>query len=693
MFYQIHYNIKNFKINKLYKLQPKRVNFLPDFFSPTFSVQRFKNVYFLLKIGFFSTLNVVLYLHKIHNMIGVDFMPHIECVKNNGKPYLRLAESRYVKDMDRQKKFVLKNLVPLSKFDDGKPDFLKRFREKFKNGEIDFDGITYYSNLPTKRSFEINNEMNYIELKNIGFLFLQSIYNSLGITEFLNRIKSNSKIEYDLNGLTKLLVFERILDPQSKKKTFENKNKFLFSIVDSNDINQIYRALDVLSKNSKKIQNRINTKIKNSSIGRNTSLTYYDVTNYFFEAMYGDEDIYELDENNEIVKDENGEPIIARKGFRKKGVSKENSKGPIIQMGLFIDNNGIPVSHKLFPGNTQDKSTFKDVLENDVDEMNLGKIITVADNGMNTQENKYLIVEKGNGYIVSKSVKKSWKSQRDWALEDKDYTYIKNDSDEVVFKYKSRINEITLIYTNNDGTKSEKIIKEKEIIYWSKKHYEKELNQNKKFIEYLESCKENPDKLKDKQRKSQEYIKVLDIDKKTGEVIKTDKLIVFLDEKLEKYKETLGYYSIVTSEINEDDKEIINRHHGLSRIEDSFRIIKSDLEGRPIYVWTEEHIKAHFLICFIALTIIRIIQYKILKYENKSTLNVDGWEQGITADKIKQALNNFKACSDKNGTCLISTPDIQIEKIIKSLGIEMPNLTTIDKIDKFKNQLNKDIFM
>ena len=620
-------------------------------------------------------------------------MPHIECVKNNGKPYLRLAESRYVKDIGRQKKFVLKNLGPLSKFDDGKPDFLKRFREKFKNGEIDFDGITYYSNLPTKKAFEIDNEMNYIELKNIGFLFLQSIYNSLGITEFLNRIKSNSKIEYDLNGLTKLLVFERILDPKSKKKTFENKDKFLFPIVDSNDVNQIYRALDVLSENSKKIQNRMNTKIKNSSIGRNTSLTYYDVTNYFFETMYGDDDVYELDENNEIVKDKNGEPIIARKGFRKKGVSKENSKGPIVQMGLFIDNNGIPVSHKLFPGNTQDKTTFKDVLENDVDEMNLGKIITVADNGMNTQENKYLIVEKGNGYIVSKSVKKSWKSQRDWALEDKDYTYIKNNSDEVVFKYKSRINEITLIYTNNDGTKSEKIIKEKEIIYWSKKHYEKELNQNKKFIEYLESCKENPDKLKDKQRKSQEYIKVLDIDKKTGEVIKTDKLIVFLDEKLEKYKETLGYYSIVTSEINEDDKEIINRYHGLSRIEDSFRIIKSDLEGRPIYVWTEEHIKAHFLICFIALTIIRIIQYKILKYENKSTLNVDGWEQGITADKIKQALNNFKACSDKNGTCLISTPDIQIEKIIKSLGIEMPNLTTIDKIDKFKNQLNKDIFM
>lgn len=362
-------------------------------------------------------------------------------------------------------------------------------------------------------------------------------------------------------------------------------------------------------------------------------------------------------------------------------------------MGLFIDNNGIPVSHKLFPGNTQDKTTFKNVLKNDVDEMDLGRIVVVADNGMNTQENKYLITEKGNGYIVSKGVKKSWTKIGPWALEDKDYTEIKNSSGEVVFKYKSRINEIELTYKNEDGTKSKKIGKEKEIIYWSKKHYEKELHQNKKFIEYLESCKDNPDKLKDKQRKSQKFIEVLDIDKKTGEVIKTQKVVVFLEEKLKKYKETLGFYSIVTSEIDEDDKEIINRYHGLSRIEDSFRIIKSDLEGRPIYVWTEEHIKAHFLICFIALTIIRIIQFKILKHKNKSTLNVDGWEQGITADKIKQALNNFKACSDKNGTCLISTPENEIEQIIKSIGLEMPNLTTIDKIDKFKNTLNKGIFM
>lgn len=620
-------------------------------------------------------------------------MPHIECVKNNGKPYLRLAESRYIKEIGRQKKFVIKNIGPLSKYDDGKPDFLKRLRKKFKEGKIEFDGVTYYSNLPIKRTFEIDNDKNYIELKNIGYLFLNSIYNSLGVGDILTKIKSNSKIEYDLNGIVKMLVFGRILEPQSKKRTFENRDKYIFPVVDCDDVKNIYKSLDILSDSSKKIQNRMNTKISKSSIGRNTELTYYDVTNYYFETMYGDDDEYELDENGEIKKDSNDKPIVKEKGFRKKGVSKENRKEPIVQMGLFIDNNGIPVSHKLFPGNTQDKTTFKNILENDVDEMNLGRIVIVADNGMNTQENKYLITDKENGYIVSKSVKKSWSKLRDWALDDSGYTNQKNNIGDVTFKYKSRINEIELVYKNSDGTKSKKKIKEKEIIYWSKKHYNREVKQNQKFIEYLESCKEHPDKLKDKERKSQEFIKTVDVDPKTGEIIKPEKLIVFLDDKLEKYKETMGYYSIVTSEIDTDDREIINRYHGLSRIEDSFRIIKSDLEGRPVFVWTEEHIKAHFLICFIALTIIRIMQYKILKYQNKSTLNVDGWEQGITAEKIKHALNCFKACSDKNGTCLISKPDIEIEKIVNSIGLEMPDLTTIDKIDKFKNILNKGSFM
>ena len=582
---------------------------------------------------------------------------------------------------------TIKNLGPLDRYDDGKPDFLKRFREQFRNGELDFCKNLH---IPEKKEkigiSEINLSLNS---KNIGYFILNSIYANLGIYDLLRRIKSDSRIKYDLNGITKLLVFGRILNPESKKRTFEHRDNYLFPITSCDNLEDVYKALDVLNERSKSIQIRMNTKIKNSSIGRKTDLTYYDVTNYYFETMYGDDDIYETDENGNILKDDKDKPIIKEKGFRKKGVSKENRKEPIVQMGLFIDNNGIPVSYKLFPGNTQDKTTFKDVLENDVEDMNLGKIVVVADNGMNTQENKYLITEQGNGYIVSKSVKKSWTKPRDWVKDEDGYTCIKNSFRETTFKYKSRINEIKLTYRNEDGTKTTKIIKEKEIIYWSKKHYDREVFQNQKFIEYLESCKENPDKLKDKQRKSQEFIDVIDVDKKTGDVIKTDKLVVFLDEKLEKYKETMGFYSIVTSEIDEEDKEIINKYHGLSRIEDSFRIIKSDLEGRPIHVWTKEHINAHFLICFIALTIIRIIQFKVLKYENKSTLNINGWEQGITAEKIKAELAKF--CGDLFYDDYYKISDItdNIQKILSSFNIIFNfNDYSIKEVKEFRKAIN-----
>lgn len=605
---------------------------------------------------------------------------YLDCFKCKGKPYLRIVENYTIVEngLKKSKRKTIKNLGYLEKFDDGNPDFLKRMKQQLKNGELQIDGIN--PNEFRARAKLYNNSISldgsnycYLNPKNIGCFFIESIFNSLGIYDLLREIKSNSKIEYDLNGITKLLVFGRILNPRSKKKTFENKDNYLFPVTTCEDINQLYRTLDVLDKNSKKIQNRMNTKIKNCSIGRNTELTYYDVTNYYFETMYGDEDIYAIDENGEIKKDAKGKPIILEKGIKKNGVSKENKKEPIVQMGLLMDNNGIPVSYKLFPGNTQDKTTFKNVLENDVDEMALGRIVVVADNGMNTQENKYLIVDKNNGYIVSKSVKKSWTKLRDWALNDDDFTKVQNSHGEATFKYKSRINEIKLTYKNQDETKSTKVIKEKEIIYWSKKHYEREVFQNKKFIEYLESCKEHPDKLKDKQRKSQEFIDVLDIDKTTGEVIKTEKLVVFLDDKLEKYKETMGFYSIVTSEVETDDKELINKYHGLSRIEDSFRVIKSDLEGRPIYVWTKEHINAHFLICFIALTIIRIIQFKVLKYEGKPTLNVDGWEQCITAEKLKEELNKFEADQFDNNSYKLRKPTDEINKLLKIYGIDKFN--------------------
>ncbi len=618
----------------------------------------------------------------------------LDCFKNTGKPYLRIVEGKYVKRDNGSvtvKRNTIKNLGPLSNFDDGKPDLLKRLREQFRNGELvdlsEIDGI-----IKQKKKVIPLDEINFaLNPKNIGYLLINSIYNDLNIDIFLNKVKSDSKIKYDLNGLTKLYVINRILNPSSKLKAFKNRNNYLFPITSCKTYKDIYKPLDILSKYSNQIQMRINTKIKNSSIGRVTDLTYYDVTNYYFETMYGDEDIYEVDENGQYIINENtGELILKKQGLRKKGVSKENKKEPIVQMGLFIDNNGIPVSHNLYPGNMQDKNTFTDIIKNSINNADLGRIVVVADNGMNTQENLYLLTDKKNGYIVSKSVKRCWKSYSSWIQDNSGYYNIKGSNNGIVFKYKSRIIERTISYTDKEtGIKHSKKIKEKEIIYWSKKHYERELHQNEKFIEYLESCKENPDKLKDKQRKSQKFIKVVQTDKKTGEVVKTKPVVVLLEDKIQKYKDTMGYYMIITSEIDEDDKEIINRYHGLSRIEDSFRIIKSDLEGRPVFVWTEEHIRAHFLICFIALTIIRIIQYKILKYENKSTLNVDGWEQGITADNLKNALKKFQADKINDEYFKISEINDDMKKILNSFGINFDFKNyTLKEIKEFRKLIN-----
>ena len=388
---------------------------------------------------------------------------YLDCFKNCGKPYLRIMQNYYnnINGKIKITRKTIKNLGPLSNYDDGKPDILIRLREQFKNGSLISLNDLQIPKKEEKPSILIEEIDFTLNPKNIGYFILNSIYNDLGIDILLNRIKSDSKIEYDLNGLVKLFVFNRILEPSSKLKAFQNRDKYLFPVTSCETDKDIYKPLDILAKYSKQIQLRMNTKIKNSSIGRKTDLTYYDVTNYYFETMYGDDDVYETDEDGNIVyNEETGEVIIKEKGLRKKGVSKENRKEPIVQMGLFIDNNGIPVSHNLYPGNMQDKNTFTDIIKNSINDSDLGRIVVVADNGMNTQENLYLLTEKNNGYIVAKSAKRCWKSYQGWIQNTSDYQEIKDAKGTVVFKYKSRIIERTLKYTDKEtGNKYSKKVK------------------------------------------------------------------------------------------------------------------------------------------------------------------------------------------------------------------------------------------
>lgn len=602
---------------------------------------------------------------------------HIACVKNHGIDYLQVMNSYSVKEgsVFKSRKRVVRNLGPLSRFDDGKPDYLARLRKSFKEG---YPLIPELADLvpgtPVKDRVTIHFDRKVeqdcmLEPKNIGYFLLDGLYDALGIYDVLNKHKSMTKIKYDVNGLAKLLVFGRALYPESKSQDFKKRERYVFNVASSDSMIEVYRVLDCLNEKSEAIQKRMNYKIANI-IGRNTEVCFYDVTNYYFEIDQNDEDILDKDGN------------VVQKGLRKKGVSKEKRSEPIVQMGLFIDDNGIPIAYHLFPGSNTDQTTLRPALKKSIDAMQFGKVIIVADGGLNNGKNIAHILKEGNGYILSKSTKKSAKNVRKWILDEDGYEW----NEKKTFKVKSMIRERTV----EDEDKNKITFKEKLVCYWSKKHYEREVKESEKFIEYLNSIIANPDKLKDKPKKIEKFLRKMEVDRETGEVLDTHTHLSLNMDKIREYMDLLGYYTIMTSETEKTDREIINKYHGLSRIEDSFRIIKSDLEGRPVYVHPPEHINAHFLICFIALTMIRLIQYKILKFQGKDTLNEDGWEAGITADRIKKALGSFQADALPGGYYRLTKPTEDLQLILNAFDIHADlRLPTISELRQFKYGFDK----
>jgi transposase len=407
--------------------------------------------------------------------------------------------------------------------------------------------------------------------------------------------------------------------------------------------------------------------------------TFWDVTNYWFEI--GENDPDEVDENGKITQN----------GLRKRGVSKEHRRDPIVQMGLFIDSNGIPIAYRLFSGNNTDQTTLRPALEKTIDKMDFGKVIVVADGGLNSGTNIGHILNKCNGYIVSKSTKKSDKTVRAWILNEEGYQW----NDTHTFKVKSQIRKRKVEFP--DGSLKE--ISEKLVCFWSKNHYERERHENEDFIEYLNSVIANPNKLKDRTKKIEKFLKKTIVNKKTGEPVKNATVTLSIDmAKVKEYLDLMGYYTIMTSEIDKSEQEIIEIYRGLSRIEDSFRITKSNLEGRPVFVRTREHINAHFLTCFIALTMIRLIQYKILKLQGKNANNVnsinnaDGWESGLSAEKIQTALCSWQADALPSGYYRTSKPDDYLLLILRAFDIDnrfvLPKETDLRK---FKLSIDESV--
>ena len=426
--------------------------------------------------------------------------------------------------------------------------------------------------------------------KNLGFSVLSAIYHELRIHKFMANRQRSLKADFLLNDIFKMLIFLRILDPGSKKKAFESKDayfeKFEFSLMD------VYRSLTLFHKYKDALLLHLHEEVR-MKYGRDVSNVFYDVTNYYFEIEEPDR-------------------------LRKKGVSKEHRPNPIVQMGLLMDREGIPITYRLFSGNTNDCSTLLPVLSELKESYNISRMVVVADRGLNTGENIAYNIIKGDGYIYSQSIRGAQRSLKSYVLNGKDYIERENG-----FKIKSRVYPREIWVTNAEGKRVKVPIDEKQIVFYSPNYAKKARAERAFVLEKAKMLVKNPGAFnRATSYGSAKYIKDLVYDKKTGEILTTNHQPTLDWEKIAEEEKYDGYYAIVTSELDMLDYDVIDTYRGLWRIEESFRITKSDLETRPVYVSREDHIEAHFLTCFTALLILRLLEVRTKrKYTSATIIN------------------------------------------------------------------------
>ena len=289
---------------------------------------------------------------------------YIDRYKTNGRYYLRLVREKRIIDSKgnsvSRKESVL-SLGNYDQFDDGEPDYLERLRQSFREGNPLIPALLPYVKQAPKQKYTIAftaGDECFGSPKRLAPCILDPVFAALGLDELFASIKHSSRSEYDLQGIVRLLTYGRLLEPASKIATMQQNDSYYRPLVKSSNDSNVYDTLDVIYENRKQIIQRMNSCIS-KGIGRNTNTVFYDVTNFFFEVEEPDED--EVDEDGNVIE----------KGLRKMGVSKENRKQPIVQMGLFLDDKGIPISIEMFPGNTLDHLTFRTALRNTVDNLNL----------------------------------------------------------------------------------------------------------------------------------------------------------------------------------------------------------------------------------------------------------------------------------------------------------------------------------
>ncbi|MBW8099206.1 IS1634 family transposase [Streptococcus pseudopneumoniae] len=539
-----------------------------------------------------------------------------------GRTHVYLVEG-YRKD-GKVRQRILKKYGLLDELEVEEPDILERLKREAKEGlltEPQFFQVSYDLLAP----------MNEVD-QSYGWMVLDNLFEELKLTEFLKTVKSKS--EYDLAQVLKLLVFQRVLNPDSKLSIYASQVN-LFGHWEIS-LNAIYRSLDKLDTLKEKLLLHLHKEVSRMT-KREARLVFYDVTNYYFETDIPDETVVSVD--GEILKE----------GLRRRGPSKEHRPKPIVQLGLFMDTNGIPISYKLFRGNQTDPITYLPAVEEVKKQFGIERIVVVADKAMNSSYNISEMIHQKDGWLFSqkhRGRRGASKELQTQILNPNDWQFNK----ELTFAKKSYLRERKL------GTKKDSpLVKEKVLITWSKKYADRERIRREGALEYASQLT-NAELFRQTSKKGgKKYLDLHYLDEKTGELKPFSPLVTIDHEQVDFDAQFDGVNVLVTSEVGMTDEEMLEAYKELAKIEDCFRITKTELESRPVYVWTENHIQAHFLTCFIALIHLRLLQHQI------------NWK--MSPRRIANALNSAKATRlQDNYYRLQESPDMQL--LNRLLGME-----------------------
>lgn len=543
--------------------------------------------------------------------------------KSSGRPYLSIVQGYRDPVTKKVKHKTVQSL--------GYLDVLKK---KYSDPVAHFKGVVeemnkkqLEENLPVTISFDKNALLSpgTTNRKNIGYAALSKLYHELKLHSFFTSHSQKFKSEYNLNSIMKLLVFSRILCPASKKKTYEDRERY-FEKMDFS-LDDLYRSLSQVVTLSLSLQRHLHRQVK-KKFGREMEIVYYDVTNYYFE----------IDKQDEL---------------KRKGISKEHKPDPIIQMGLLMDHKGIPVSYDLFPGNMNDCETLMPVLDQARKDYDVGRFVVVADKGINTADNIAFALAGGNGYVYSQTIRGANRELKKYVLDESGYRNIGED-----FKIKSRLYPREIRVSNALGKRSKVQIDEKQVIFYSADYARKaKADREPALLKALDLVKSPRKYNRATSYGAAKYVKNLVFDKKTGEVVTTKQKPYFDEKKLREEEMFDGYYAIVTSEWDKSDEEIIDIYRGLWRIEEAFKVTKSDLETRPVYLSRNDHIQAHFLICFISLVIIRLLEQRL--------------DNQFSVSRIVDSLNKASGSYFEENWYLFDYADEITTAIKEALGVDL----------------------